>query len=53
MQFAVEFTMSDQENKAKDKEEKEIKSSNISEATEKDWADFFNVQEDLNYMFDR
>lgn len=27
--------------------------TNISEATEKDWEDFFAVQEDLDTLFDR
>jgi len=29
------------------------KQGNISEATEKDWEDFFAAQEDLDTLFDR
>jgi len=36
-----------------EKKETKEEQSNISEATEKDWADFFEVQEDLRYLFDR
>lgn len=35
------------------KQEHNKKQSNISEATEKDWEDFFAAQEDFNTLFDR
>jgi len=53
MQAVAVFMMSNQkENNNKEKEDK-TKSPNITDATAKDWADFFNMQEDFNYMFDR
>jgi uncharacterized cysteine cluster protein YcgN (CxxCxxCC family) len=44
------FTMSEDEQKV-NKEENKYRSSNITDATEKDWEDFFAVQEEN--IFDR
>jgi hypothetical protein len=44
------FTMSEDEQKL-NKEEAKYHSPNITDATEKDWEDFFAVQEEN--MFDR
>jgi len=46
----VVFTMSKEEQKV-NKEESKYRSPNITEATEKDWEDFFAVQEEN--IFDR
>ena len=46
----VVFTMSEESQKPT-KEENKYTSSNIAEATEKDWEDFFAVQEEN--IFDR
>lgn len=40
-----------EDNQKKTKEESKYKSPNITEATEKDWEDFFSVQEEN--IFDR
>jgi hypothetical protein len=48
--LTVAFTMSDE--KQNEKETKELKDNpRITEATQKDWDDFFAVQE--NNLFDR
>lgn len=36
-----------------EQEPREKRQTNISEATEKDWEDFFAAQEDLDTLFDR
>jgi hypothetical protein len=48
--LAAVFTMSE-DNQKNTKEETKYKSPNITEATEKDWEDFFSVQEEN--IFDR
>ncbi|MGA1777094.1 MAG: hypothetical protein ACO39G_08460 [Flavobacteriaceae bacterium] len=51
--------MSDNQTQKRDKEELEAQTLspqslvNISPATEKDWEDFFAVQEDIDTLFDR
>ena len=45
------FTMSEDEQKLNKEEEAKYRSPNITDATEKDWEDFFAVQEEN--IFDR
>lgn len=55
----AKFMMSDNQTQKRDKEELEAQTLssqslvNISPATEKDWEDFFAVQEDIDTLFDR
>lgn len=54
LRLHAESMMSNNEQQNQDtKQEQNNKQNNISEATEKDWEDFFAAQEDLDTLFDR
>jgi hypothetical protein len=44
---------SEKENLEKNKEQQDVKPSIVTEVTEDDWKDFFETQEDFNFIFDR
>ena len=50
LRLHAESMMSNNEQQNQNTEQEQ---NNISEATEKDWEDFFAVQEDLDTLFDR
>lgn len=54
LRLHAESMMSNNEQQNQDTKQKyNKKQGNISEATEKDWEDFFAAQEDLDTLFDR